>query len=91
MAQSIPNRVIPARRNLPWLNKSIIQSMKKRNQLFKKAKRTGDFRQFKLARNRTLARLRQAKRRYFNTLNPREPKKFWKAIKFANKNKHNPY
>ena len=40
MAQSIPNRIIPSRRNLPWLNKSII---KKRNQLFKKAKRTGIF------------------------------------------------
>ena len=57
MAQLIPNRVIPTRHNLPWLNKSIIQSMKKRNQLFKKGKRTGDFRQFKLARNRTLAQL----------------------------------
>ena len=88
MAQSIPNRVIPTGRNLPWLNKSIIQSMKKRNQLFKKGKRTGDFRQFKLARNRTLAQLRQAKRRYFNTLNPKQPKKFWKAIKFVNKSKH---
>ena len=57
--------------------------MKKRNQLFKKAKRTGNFRQYKLA----LAQLQLAKRRYFQTLNPKNPKKFWKAIKFLNKNK----
>ena len=87
MAKSIPNKVIPARRNLPWLNKSIIKSMKKRNQLFKKAKKTGNFRQYKLARNRTLAQLRLAKRNYFRALNPKNPKMFWKAIKFLNKNK----
>ena len=45
MVQSIPNRVIPTRRNLPWLNKW--------NQLFKKAKRTGNFHQFKFACNHT--------------------------------------
>ena len=61
MAQSIPNRVIPTRRNLPWLNKSIVKLMRKRNQLFKKVKRTGNFRQFKLARNRTLAQFQPAK------------------------------
>ena len=87
MAQSIPNRVIPTRRNLPWLNRGIIKSMKKRNQLFKKAKRTGNFHHFKLARNRTVAQLRLAKRRYFQALNPKDPKKFWKAIKFLNKSK----
>ena len=87
MAQSIPNRVIPTRRNLPWLNKSIVKLMRKRNQLFKKAKRTGNFHQFKLARNRTLAQLRLAKQRYFHKLNPKDPKKFWKAIKFLNKSK----
>lgn len=38
------------------------------NQLFKKAKRTGNFHQYK--------------RRYFQTLNPKNPKKFWKAIEF---------
>ena len=34
---------------------SIVQSMRKRNRLFKKAKRTGDFSHYKLARNRILA------------------------------------
>ncbi len=52
MSQTIPNRLLPSRRNLPWLNKS---SMKKRNLLFKRAKRTGNVGQFKFARNRTVA------------------------------------
>ena len=43
MAQSIPNSTIPTRRNLPWLNSSIVKSMKKRNQLYKKAKKNGEF------------------------------------------------
>ena len=61
--------------------------MKKRNQLFKRAKKTGDFHQYRLARNRTLAQLRLAKKKYFRMLNPKDPKKFWKAIKFLNKSK----
>ena len=47
---------------IPWLNKSIVKSMKKRNQMFKKAKKTGDFSHYRLARNRTLAQLRLAKK-----------------------------
>ncbi len=61
--------------------------MKKRNLLFKRAKRTGNFGQFKLDRNRTVAMLRRAKQNYFRKLNPRDPKKFWKTVKLANKNK----
>ena len=87
MAQSIPNTTIRTRRNLPWLNRSIVKSMKKRNQLYKKANKTGNFYQYKLARNRTLSQLKLAKRRYFQTLNPKNPKKFWKAVKFLNKSK----
>ena len=45
MAQLIPNRVILTRRNLPWLNKSIIQSMKKQNHgsCLKRARGQGTF------------------------------------------------
>ena len=31
--------------------------------------------------------IRAAKKNYFRKLNPRRPKEFWKAIKYANKNK----
>lgn len=46
MSESIPNRVIRTRKNLPWLDKSIVNLMKKRNLLFKRAKRTGDYCQY---------------------------------------------
>ena len=87
MSEIIPNRIIRTRKNLPWLDKSIVKLMKKRNLLYKRAKRTGDYHQYRLARNRSLAQLRLAKQKYLRQLNPRDPKKFWKAIKVLNKNK----
>ena len=56
--------------------------MSKRNQLYKKAKQSGDFSKYKFARNRVLSKLRMAKRAY---LNPKNPKRFWKAMKYLNK------
>ena len=34
MSESIPNRIIRTRKNLPWLDKSIVNLMKRRNLLF---------------------------------------------------------
>ena len=59
--------------------------MRKRNQLYRKAKQSGDFSKYKLARNRVVSNLRRAKRAYFRNLNPKNPKKFWKAMKCLNK------
>ena len=59
--------------------------MRKRNAKFKYGKRTGDYSQFKSARNKFVAQLRQAKKSYFNNLNPRDQKKFWKTIKKLSK------
>ena len=87
MAQSIPNRFLPPRRNLPWLTKPIIQSMRKRNILFKNAKLSGNFAKYKRARNRTASLLKLAKKKYFCSLNPKDSKKFWKAVKSLNKSK----
>ena len=85
MAKSIPNSFLPPRRNLPWLTKPIIQSMRKRNMLFKKAKSSGNFTKYKRARNRTTNLLKLAKKRYFRSL--KDSKKFWKAVKSLNKSK----
>ena len=85
MKQTVPSSEIKTRRNLPWLNKSLIQSMWRRNMLFKQAKRTGDFSNYKHARNKTLEKLRSAKRRYMRQLNPNDTKQFWKAMKFLNR------
>ena len=85
MEQFIPNCFLNSRRNLPWLTKSLMRSIRKKNLLFKKAKSTGNFRKYKVHRNRTLAELRAAKKAYFRKLNPRDPKSFWKAVKFLAK------
>ena len=87
MAQSIPNRFLPPRRNLPWLTKPIIQFMRKRNMLFRKAKSSGNFTKYKRARNRTTNLLKLVKKRYFRSLNPKDSQKFWKAVKSLNKSK----
>ena len=85
MSEFIPNCTLRTRRNLPWLTNSLIKSIKKRNLLYKRAKKTGNFRMYKLARNKTLADIRSAKLSYLHKLNPRDPKKFWKAVKFLSK------
>ena len=85
MNQFIPNCTLLSKRNLPWLTKPLINSIKKRNLLFKRAKKTGSFRNYKIARNKTLADIRSAKLAYFRKLNPKDSKKFWKAVKFLNK------
>jgi len=66
MNECIPKRVLPPRRrNLPWLNKGLVQSIRRRNCYFKKAKRSKSslhWSQYKHARNRVTSQLRQAKR-----------------------------
>ena len=47
--------------NLPWLTKSLIKLIEKRNLLNKKAKKSGSFRSYKLARNKTLPDIQSAK------------------------------
>lgn len=64
MKESIPNTALRSRRNLPWLNKQLIQAMLRRNKLFKQAKISGDFSKYKAVRNKTLRQLRSAKRSY---------------------------
>ena len=65
MEECIPKKVLPPRRcNLPWLNKTLVQSMHRRNCIFRKAKRTNNAlynSNYKCARNRVISQLRQAK------------------------------
>ena len=42
MDECIPTSIVPIRKNLPWLTKDIIQLMRKRNNLFKKARVSND-------------------------------------------------
>jgi len=59
--------------------------MRKRNAKFKYGKRTGDYSQFKSARNKFVSQLRRAKKNYFANLNPRDQKRFWKTVKKLSK------
>lgn len=62
--------------------------MRRRNGLFRKAKRSHNpmyKAQLKRARNRVTSQLRQAKSDYFRNLNPSDTKQFWKTVKVLNK------
>ena len=82
MEECIPKKALSSRRNLPWLNKDIRSAMRKRNTLLKK---TGYSAKFRSARNRVIGMLHRAKANYFKNLNPKDSKKFWKSIKYLNK------
>ena len=92
MNECIPQRLLPNRHNLPWLSKSLVQLMRRRNMLFSQAKRSGkrlDVEKYKRIRNGVVTLLRKAKSSYFKNLNPKgNSKKFWSAVKYLNK-KHN--
>ena len=64
MEHCIPRGTLPERRNLPWLNKSIVQEIKRRNCLFRKQNCGNDPRltlKYTRLRNKVAAKLRQAK------------------------------
>ena len=74
MNECIPQRLLPNRRNLPWLSKSLVQLMRRRNLLFSCAKRSGkgsDVEKYKRIRNGVVTQLRNARSRYFRNPNPK--------------------
>ena len=83
--ECIPKRRLRNRKNLPWLNRKLVTSMKRRNLLYRRAKRSGDYTNYKTARNKLVNDMRKAKSTYFKKLNPKNPKEFWRAVKFLNK------
>ena len=85
MQDCIPRKVLPKRKNLPWLSKGLVNSIKKKNLLYKQGKLSGNLSKYRRMRNKVTSELRTAKRSYFQRLNPKNPKEFWKSIKFLNK------
>ena len=86
MELCIPHGRIPRRKNLPWLSKSIIQLIRKRNLLFKKSKTSPRYVQkYKHVRNKVVTLLRNSRKNFFKNLNPRK-KAFWKAVKSVSRN-----
>ena len=92
MGQCIPQKVLPTRRNLPWINHSLVTTMRRRNRLFKKYKLSGSptaLRNYKYTRNKVTAELRKAKRAFLNKLNDADSKSFWKVYKIISKQETN--
>ena len=89
MEECIPCRYLQRRRNLPWLTKNIVHLIRKRNRLFRKAKRSkrrAHYARYKEARNRIVTLTRNQKQQYFSNLATTDNKNFWKSIKLLNKN-----
>ena len=87
MEQCIPRAILPCRKNLPWMNKEIIQLIRKRNLYFRKAHRSGndgDRMIFKKLRNTVVAKLRHNKKAFFVRMHPHSQKEFWKLVKILN-------
>lgn len=85
MRECIPTKILPKRKNLPWLSKGLVNSIKRRNLLYKRGKVSGNLSRYKLKRNKVTCDLRKAKKSYFQKINPKKPKEFWKAVKYLSK------
>ena len=91
MEACIPSGVLPRRKNLPWLSKSIRRAIQRRNNAFRRAKHSGSaslWNKFKALRNKTTSMLRNSKQSFFNRhVNSPDKKQFWKVMKTMRKNK----
>ena len=88
MEECIPQQELKKRRNLPWLTKNVMRHVRKRNNMFLRAKRSKNpthFAKYKKIRNNVTTMLRSAKQRYFNSLTSANSKQFWKTVKLVNK------
>ena len=88
MHACIPQQTLKKRRNLPWLSKNAIRLIRQRNATFQAAKRSGRphlVDKFKKLRNRVVRLLRNDKKSHLEQLNVRDKRKFWKAVKFLNR------
>ena len=84
MDQCIPRKLLPRKKNLPWINQPLLAATRKRNSLFKKYKATGResvFNEYKFAGNRVTSERRKAKQSFFNQLHHADSKAFWKLYK----------
>ena len=91
MEKCIPTATLKKRRLLPWLNNNIRKHMRKRNIMFRKAKRTNNInhmRKFRQLRNKVVTMLRQERMKYFNALSGASNKTFWKAMKCLHKQRN---
>ena len=83
MKRCIPQRSMSGHRNLPWLSKGLIQMMRRMKMLFscaKKSKKVPDFEKYKRMQNRVVSQLCRAKSKFFNSIDPSNPKKICQIL-----------
>ena len=88
MSACIPQKTLRRRRNVPWLTKNITRHIRKRNTAFQASRKSGKpehHSKFRKLRNKVVKLMRSAKSSYFQRLNPKDKKQFWKAVKYLNK------
>ena len=89
MYECIPQTTSTAGSAAPWLNRKLVNGMRRRNVLFKRAKelRTStSWLKYKIQRNKLVSNLRGAKKEYMEKLCnlSSNAKKFWSAMKKLN-------
>ncbi len=94
MKNSIPQKKVSKHKNMPWIQGDLLHDIKKRNRLFKKAKRTNKechWTAYRLLRNSITVKLRQAKRDYFAaSASTGDSKDMWSAYKTLTKSESYP-
>ena len=88
MNKNIPHKMTKARHNLPWVTRGIKRMMRKRDRLYKKAKKSGKeqhWAEYRRERNNTTKEIRKAHNKYLNEIVGEaltsNPKTFWSYLK----------
>ncbi len=80
MEECIPKHALSRRRNLPWLSKNILNQSGRGTICTKELKEVDVTKVSRLCKSKATFLM-------IKGLNPRNPKKIWKAVKYLNKQK----
>ena len=89
----VPSKMSPTKVSLPWITKSLKRHMRKRDRLYKKAKRSGNnkctptWKNYRSQRNKVVQLLKSAHNSYLDNVIGESlqdnPKRFWSYVKLA--------
>ena len=82
MRECIPTVTVKVNRNPPWLTHDLLLAIRSRNSLYRRARKTGSEAHldcYKKKRNEVANMLKSAKFKFFELLDPSNPKVFWKT------------
>ena len=88
MEKFIPKVTISTKHNLPWMSSTIKAKMRKRNSVYRRARKTGCpslWNKYTSLRNQVVNVLRQSKRDHLRKVLGQWCKQFWKTVKLLKK------